>query len=285
MTPRDAAPHYAERGWPVFPCKWQGLERKKPLTTEGWKNATTDFAIITAWWTRWPAALIAVPTGEPIGLVVLDVDMKHGRNGFATLAEIDCPILPATPTAHTATDGGHLYFLRPEGGLRNTAGNKGRGIGPGLDWRGDGGYVIVPSPGSGYRWDRQWNFRTCEPIPVPKTLLPKAIERVSTTRPVRPTEGLSRYAEAALDDACRKILAAPAGSQEATLNGEAWSIGTLAGAGGIPPDFARRALLYAARQIPSYDPRRLWSPAEIERKVNSAFDAGLRRPREVSDAA
>jgi hypothetical protein len=31
--------------------------------------------------------------------------------------------------------------------IRNTGGARGRGIGPGLDWQGAGGYVIVPSPG------------------------------------------------------------------------------------------------------------------------------------------
>ncbi|HYU12198.1 MAG TPA: hypothetical protein VEK82_06455 [Stellaceae bacterium] len=166
---------------------------------------------------------------------------------------------------------GHLYFLRPEGGLRNTAGNKDRGIGPGLDWRGDGGYVIIPSPGSGYRLDRQWNFRTCEPIPVPKTLLPKPVKRVATTRPIRPTDGLSRYGERALDDACRRILAAPNGTQESTLNSEAWSIGTLAGAGGIPPDFARRVLLYVASRLQSYDPRRPWSQGGTRAKDQQRF--------------
>jgi hypothetical protein len=116
---------------------------------------------------------------------------------------------------------------------------------------------------------------------VPEALLPREPERVEVAEPVKPTAGLSPYAEAALDSACRRIIAAPAGEQEATLNGEAFAIGTLAGAGAVPADFARRALAWAALRMPNHDPRRPWQPREVELKVERAFTEGLRRPREV----
>jgi hypothetical protein len=282
MSALDAALEYATRGWPVFPCG----ARKKPCTDHGFQNATTNEQQIREWWTRWPHALIGVPTGELIGCVVLDIDTKDGVNGFRTLDEIDCLIRPATPTTLTRSGGAHLYFVRPEGGLRNTNGERGKGIGPGLDWRGDGGYVIVPAAGSGYKWD-YWNFETCRPIPVPEHLLPKPTIIPKTERPGRPVQrvaGLSRYAEAALDRAARAIIGAPKGEQEATLNGEAFSIGTLAGAGGVPTDFACKVLLWAASQMPNYKPAP-WRPREIEYKVNRAFADGMRHPRGGYNAA
>jgi hypothetical protein len=103
-------------------------------------------------------------------------------------------------------------------------------------------------------------------------------------RPIRPTIGLSPYAEVALDGAARRVIAAPNGEQEATLNGECFAIGTLAGAGGIPADFARRVLIWAARQAPSHDPRRPWRSSELEERAKRAFDAGMRRPRELRRA-
>lgn len=100
-------------------------------------------------------------------------------------------------------------------------------------------------------------------------------------RPIRPTTGLSRHAEAALDAACRGIINAPDGRQETALNNEAFAIGTLAGAGAIPSQFAQRVLIWAALQMPDYDLRRPWPAAEIERKVNGAFADGMRHPREA----
>jgi putative DNA primase/helicase len=290
MAPLDAALRYAGRGWPVFPCQWQGEGRKRPLIERGLHAATTDAATVSAWWTRWPEALIGLPTGEPIGCVVLDIDRKEGGpDGLATLGKIDCPILPLTPTVYTASGGMHLYFQRPEDGLRNTNGERGRGIGPGLDWRGDGGYVILPSPGSGYRWDKRLHFGRYAPCAVPETLLPKS-PRIVTRAPMserapKRAIGLSRYAEAALDKAARAIINAPGGEQEATLNSEAFSIGTLAGAGGVPADFAKKILVWAARQMRDHDPQRPWRPGEIEFKVARAFADGMRHPRDGRHAA
>lgn len=283
-TPREAAIEYAvHRGWPVFPCEWRVGDRwKRPLLQHGLHDASRDPATVGAWWDRWPNALIGVPTGEPIDAVVLDIDRKNGVDGLATFGHLDCPILPATPTVCTPTDGLHLYFARPDGGLRNTNGERGRGIGPGLDWRGDGGYVLLPGSG-GYRWDC-WTFDNCKPVPVPPALLPREPERSTSTRPLRPAPGLSPYGEAALDSACRRIIAAPSGTQEATLNAECFSIGTLAGAGAIPPDFARRTLIWAAHRMLDHDPRRPWRAREIEAKVNRAFDDGMWHPRDARRA-
>src|SRR4051812_39651034 len=143
----DAADLLAKRGWPVFPCH---PGNKRPRTLNGFHDASTDPAVIAGWWTLWPDSWIGTPTGEPIGAVVLDIDVKRPEaNGYDTLDDLGFGILPDTPMAHTASGGLHLYFQIPPGGLRNTNGKRGRGIGPGLDWRGTGGYVILPSPGSG----------------------------------------------------------------------------------------------------------------------------------------
>jgi hypothetical protein len=222
-------------------------------------------------------------TGRDSRFVVLDIDVTYaGRNGFDSLDALGFAILPDTPMAHTASGGLHLYFAPPDHvEIGCTEGARGCGIGPGLDWRGEGGYVIAPSPGSGYAWDPHWHLDSVPLSPVPPALLPRLPKPRDLVQPTNPTTGLSPYAEAALDSACRNILAAPAGQQEATLNVECFAIGTLAGAGAIPVEFACRVLVWAARRIRDHDPRRPWRTVEIERKVDRAFGDGMRQPREA----
>jgi hypothetical protein len=281
VTPLDAALAYASRGWPVFPWRPDG---KAPLTKHGFKDATSNPKTIRAWWFRWPGALIGAPTGPPSGFVLLDVDIKHPPvSGFNSLDELGFAVLPTTPIAHSPSGGIHLYFAAPSGfEIRNTDGTRTRwSVGPGLDWRGWGSGAKLPTPGTAYSWDPIYNLDTVPLPPVPSELLPREREplAIAPPRSLERCEGLSRYAEAALDDACRHIVTASAGEQEATINGEAFAIGTLAGAGAIPETFARRALLWAARQVPSYDSRRPWQATELEIKVERAFRNGMMRPR------
>jgi putative DNA primase/helicase len=275
-TVLDAALEYAAKGWPVFPCGGH----KRPLLKDWPNTASIDPQQLAAWWAQAPYALIGVPTGKASGFVVLDVDVKDPRAyGFDTLGELGLAILPVTRMAHTSSNGLHLHFALPDKEIRNTAGKKGRGIGPGLDWRGEGGYVIVPSDGSGYSWDPHCGLE--EPLAaVPAALLPRQPERI-VREPVEAVDGLSPYARTALDSACRNIIGAANGEQEFTLNAECFSIGQLAGSGAIPETFALRTLLWAASQICDYDPRRPWRKSEIEDKVKAAFADGAARPREA----
>jgi hypothetical protein len=279
MTPLDQALAYAARGWPVFPCREREPGRKRPYTPRGFHNATTDAAIIERWWRQWPDALIGMPTGRVSGRVVLDIDIKRPEaNGFDSLEDLGI-VLPSTPMVHTASGGLHVHFDAGDRELRNSAGL----IGPGLDVRGDGGYVIVPSDGSGYEWDPIHGIDT--PLaPAPTWLWPPKLSRPITTEPIKPVAGLNRYAEAAINAACNAIRRAGPGEQERTLNAESFSIGTLAGTGALPAGLALQALLHAARSMPDHDPRWPWRAEEIDLKVRRSFNAGMTHPREVRRA-
>src|SRR5215207_3167062 len=104
-----AALSYAARGVPVFPCEPSG---KRPLTANGFWEATTNERRIRAWWGRWPQANVGVPTGRASGLLVLDVDASEG---LESLAELELLLGQPPPTARAITGNGgeHLYFRTP----------------------------------------------------------------------------------------------------------------------------------------------------------------------------
>lgn len=135
---RDAALWYSRvLRWPVFPLVGRG---KKPLTTHGFHEATTDTAQILEWWTRWPDANLGVPTGATgCGFDVVDVD---GPVGMTTaqqfLDELDVRAIAFTPgDGVDRKPGRHLYV--PASGDGNAT-----KFAPGCDYRGAGGYVCAP---------------------------------------------------------------------------------------------------------------------------------------------
>jgi len=139
--PREVALDLARAGIPVFPCR----PDKKPYTANGFKDATTDPSKVAAFWQANPRAMIGVPTGQASGLFVVDLDTEKDTGealGEASLADLGLSHLLTGPGATTPSGGRHLYF-RADGravGLGSTA----KRIGPGIDTRGNGGYVIAP---------------------------------------------------------------------------------------------------------------------------------------------
>jgi hypothetical protein len=106
----------------------------------GLYDATKDAKRISGWWDLNPGANVAIRTGAPSGVVVLDVDpAKGGAESLAKLRQ-EFPDLPAKPTVITGNGGEHYYFAHPGHPVPNSAGQ----LAPGLDVRGDGGYVVIP---------------------------------------------------------------------------------------------------------------------------------------------
>lgn len=275
MTNLQAALDY---GRPVFPVVRTADGRKVPVTAHGYKDATTDAATITAWWTANPSALVAMPTGALTGIVVLDVDCKNGVWGWDSLEEMGVNLTPHTWHSHTPSGGSHIFFSHPGFETRNSAGR----IGAGLDIRGDGGSIILPAPVGGYAWDAHLHPDLVPLARMPEWLIeatrPKPVERPQMAKPAYEQPGLSAYGRASLDGAGRDIIAAPAGAQETTLVGRCYWVGRLVGGGEIPHDLARDALAYAAARMPAYDPHRPWNPDDLAKKVIDAINAGAKKP-------
>ena len=237
MTPLEAALDYARRrGWAIFPASADG--RKHPFVNAWQKVATKDAGQLRAWWRKWPNAVPALPTGKTSGLVVFDIDVKKARaNGFDTLADLGLAILPDTPMSHTSSGGLHVFFsTHPMVDVRNSIGKA--GLGPGLDVRGTGGFVVLPSPGSGYWWDPHWNFDTCVPLPAPAWLGHRRRQsaNVVTGQPRR------FDAQTVLEEACEAIRNAGPGDKWRAIRREAFIAGCLVRDRLVPESRARHEL-------------------------------------------
>ncbi|MCX7091989.1 MAG: bifunctional DNA primase/polymerase [Methylobacter sp.] len=192
MSLLNAALHYAENGIPVFPV--HGIDRqgmctcqtpncphpgKHPIFKGGFKIATTHQQQITQWWTKHPDANIGVPTGALSGWYVVDVDHKNrGIDNYKRFNEQHANDLPsANLKVRTGGGGCHLIYGQPSDGQ---AVGSGTNIGrlQSVDFRGDGGYIVVPPSshvsGRNYRWQDNCAFKDSEDLarlqPLPAIL-------------------------------------------------------------------------------------------------------------------
>jgi hypothetical protein len=143
---KDHALEYGYEGWQVLPLR---PREKRPLTSHGVKDASTDPNTIREWWARWPYANIGLAV--PAGLIVLDVDSREA------LAQMKAKgwELPCTSCAKTQK-GWHLWYSIGEAEVGNRV-----GLRPGVDVRGRDGYVVAPPSvhplGSHYHWKTEFD--------------------------------------------------------------------------------------------------------------------------------
>lgn len=137
-----AAQLLARAGVPVFPCL---PGEKKPLTTRGFLDASSDPAAVSTWWRRWPEANLAVPTGAVSGVDVVDVDVHAGGSGYPAFESARSAgfVEGWAWLVRTPSSGLHAYFLRTasEAVVEQRSWQV---PGKHVDFRGDGGYIVLP---------------------------------------------------------------------------------------------------------------------------------------------
>lgn len=151
----------ASRGLRVFPLK----PGTKLPAIKDWPNlATTDEAQIRRVWDGRPWN-IGVAMGQ--GFLGLDVDMKNGKDGLASLAALGVELNGFV--VRTPTGGKHGYFIGPD--VSNSAGR----LGAGLDVRGAGGFLVGPASrveAGEYTIERADGFGPVPPVIVQRCVAP-----------------------------------------------------------------------------------------------------------------
>lgn len=173
----QSALEYLQLGYSVFPICSPAMGRhshgggecknigKRPMVKwEAFQTRLPTIEEVRTWWGRWPNANIGMATGALSRVVVLDADSGDAKKLAMEQGGVD-----QTPAVFTGKPGGiHFWLAHPGEEVSNFARKR-----PGLDFRGDGGYVLVPPSrhvsGARYRWvDGTSNL---EPAPAPDWLM------------------------------------------------------------------------------------------------------------------
>jgi hypothetical protein len=224
QAPSAGAVAYAcsQLGFKVFPL----VPNSKRPAIEGWKErATTDLDTIRDWWAggEFTGCPVGIATGPGSGVWILDIDIKHGINGFAVFRDIarangaSVEEFTRTMTVATPSGGAHLYFrwdeiADAERGVRSDSSGH---LAPNLDVKGIGGLVKAPGCG-GYQVVPRDGIRRTMILPAPDWLV------ALTRKPEREERAEVQYepGSAAAEREAERVLDRLGSSAPGTRNNE-----------------------------------------------------------------
>lgn len=225
----DTAINIASIGLPILPCTID-----KRATLSDWPNkASIDPARLNEWFTRGDR-VPAINLGAT-NLVVVDLDNHEGgANGveaFKELLQKNGAITKNWVIISTPNKGFHIYFLQPSDGerIRNSIGK----IAPGVDIRGDGGYIIAPNTSLGeskvYRAFKDHpeliEAYKAGTIPQLPEWIRALLRRAKLQEEATGNPSSQKYARAAFERECGKVATASQGQRNDSLNKAAFSLG------------------------------------------------------------
>lgn len=242
------------------------------LTCHAFYSATTDTDRFADMLDTVTSPMLAIRTGAVSGIVVIDIDPGHG-------GAINADLMPRTAYVVTGSGGLHLYYRHPGVPVPNSQSR----LAPGVDVRGDGGYVVAPPSihprtGQPYRWPN-WGGEayadsalTEMPSPLLGACLPPAAAVSTGTRPTTTTTGQGiSDPDALLTAILTRVTTAPEGVRRTTLYGAARGVARMVAAGCLTRDDAWRALTAAGEQAQQ-------TAREIRRAIEGGFTAEGVRP-------
>ncbi|MEU7764994.1 bifunctional DNA primase/polymerase [Nocardia sp. NPDC049190] len=278
---RDVALRAARCGWHVLPLR---PGSKIPAIKHWQREATIDETQITALWPRYSVRNVGIACG-PSRLHVLDLDEAHGHysadhsgtsaSGRAALSQLAAtrglPMPLPTYTVATPSGGLHLYYQTSQKPLLRNSISR---LGPHIDTRGDGGYIVaagsVLTTGCYRLIDDQ------PPIQLPDWLA-TALCSPPRQQPVPQATTLhhaTAYATRAVDNQAARVRAAATGTRHWTLLLAANSLGRLVGRGILSSHDAYSALYNAANIHIGIDEL---THTEADRTIRDGLDHGARR--------
>ena len=183
MANLEAAFSYLARGWSVFPAHHITTEgfcscplgptcpkpAKHPRGLWGaYETRLPTMQELRRWWGSHPTDNIAIICGKLSGLFVLDGDPRNGWEESLRDLRTIVTVPPTLTVATGGADGGrHFYYAYPPD---VTLRNEQRQL-PGMNTRGEGGYVIAPpslhASGKRYEWLELEDGEALPSVPAP----------------------------------------------------------------------------------------------------------------------
>lgn len=288
---KNAALWYAKFNWHVFPIVGND---KRPITTNGYKDASIDPEIIDAWFEEHPEANIGLAC-DLSGVIALDGDPSHYTNESAAFMAALQEEYP-TASQSTPTGGIHLiYTVPPDVTLTNSRGS----LPPGIDVRANGYILLAPSgviyrgdkaASKGvedghfgrYRWLEKPDLTPPQPLPahvvelLKKKQEPQVGAQTSTNGYRAPSCEERTYGRSALEREIRILRSAPSGERNDQLNTSAMKLAQLVAGGELEEGEVVGALQDAARAL-GLDEN------EIMPTIKSGFKKGKTEPRRAPE--
>jgi len=226
------------------------LDKKPAIKWEPFQTRIATSAEIDDWFAG-PPRMLGIVTGKLSNLSVIDIDNKEGEHEIME-------ILPSGfhfPKVYTPSGGWHMYCKYREG-LRNAS----RVI-EGIDIRSEGGYVVAPpsinSENKAYSWDNNYNLSSIELPLVPSGIIEyKALNDQMGNRFVN--EDLEMFTQGRRDE-------------------DLFHTANCLVKGGMVIDEVYPVIRTLAKSCRPPFPNK-----EVDEKVRSAIERGLRRERNLS---
>lgn len=177
-TAREWALAYAALGWSVVPVR--PGEKLPSVPWAKYQTLPADAGTIHAWFDAAPTLGIGLVQGRVPGTIVLDFD---GERGHETLRRLEAQGLPQSVRALTPGGGVHVYLRHPGVPIATR-----KAVLPGMDVRGDGGFVVAPpsrhANGGHYHWDVDAHPDDVPVADTPAWLLPALQAPVEDAAPL-----------------------------------------------------------------------------------------------------
>jgi Bifunctional DNA primase/polymerase, N-terminal/Primase C terminal 1 (PriCT-1) len=190
------------------PCTSPAKHPYGKLAPNGLLSATTEIGVVKHWWGYLaPDANLGLCTDR---LVVIDIDPRHGGDESLAALEREHGEMPPTWRVLTGGGGEHVLFVCPDGvEISNVvaAQMESPPLGPGIDVRARGGYIVAPPSrhisGRSYAWSVDHHPQDVPLAPAPDWL----VARLTTRRTMASADGT--LAEPIASDVWAQLMRQP----------------------------------------------------------------------------